>query len=84
MCIEKYNKFLLSGTSLFNKKAFLKLIKNGGIHMATITKDYSTSNIFEFSLTKDAIKKVLEMKGISKDYLEQCKKTSQMYKKPSK
>ncbi len=43
--------------------------------------DFSKSNIFEFSLTKDAIKKVLDMKGISKDYLEQCKQTSQKYKK---
>lgn len=52
--------------------------------MATMTKNCNTSNIFEFSLSKDAIKKVLEMKGITKDYLEQCKKTSQMYKKPTK
>lgn len=64
----------------FNKN---KIHIRGYISMTTMT---NSSNIFEFRLPKKGIKNLLsklEKPGLTKKYLDECKKTADLYKKPS-
>ncbi|EKS4345272.1 hypothetical protein QB607_003277 [Clostridium botulinum] len=69
------------------KKAYkLRRKSEGDETMATMTKNTS-SNIFEFTIAKDSfnsIIKKLEEPGLTKEYLNECKRIAELYKKPSK
>ncbi|WP_225891607.1 hypothetical protein [Clostridium botulinum] len=46
-----------------------------------------SNNIFEFTVSKDdfnSIVKKLEKPGLTKEYLDKCKRVANLYKKPSK
>lgn len=59
----------------------------GDDNMATgIMKNFN-SNIFEFEVPKGKLKEVLERfnkPGLTKEYLDECNKIADKYKKPSK
>lgn len=40
--------------------------------------------IYDFAVSKEQMKKILESPGISEEYLEECRKAAELFKKPSK
>ncbi|WP_202630081.1 hypothetical protein [Clostridium botulinum] len=52
-----------------------------------MTKYNKSNNIFEFTIAKDdfnSIVKKLEEPGLTKEYLNECKRIANLYKKPCK
>lgn len=62
-------------------------VQKGGVNMATATMRNSNSNIFELKVSNNKLADLLEKlekPGLTKEYLEECKRTASLFKKSSK
>ncbi len=72
------------------KNLYMIILKNVKIYNKgdkIVTKINRSNNIFEFTVSKDdfnSIVKKLEKPGLTKEYLDECKRVANLYKKPSK
>ncbi len=71
------------------KRKITVLPRKRGIEMATYTleRERSNSNIFEIKVSMDKYEETvrrLEKPSLTKEYLDECKRVSKLFQKPTK